>query len=55
MTGQGSFSNVTECFNKGITSVSRHTGSAQPSHRTNNGSGVILGDRCPLATQRRDH
>ena len=46
----GPFLNVTECLTiRGMASASLHTGSAPTTHRTNNGSDVILGD---LATQR---
>ena len=47
--------NVKECLVRGIPYVSSHTGSAPLTDRTNNGSDVILRNRCPFATQNSDH
>ena len=38
-----------------MASVNSHTGSATMTHRTNNGSDVVLGDHRPFKTQRSDH
>ena len=47
--------NVTKCLIRGMASVSPHLGSAPATHRTNNGSDVILEDCCPSTMQCRDH
>ena len=54
-TGEGSFLNITECLDRDMVSFSPHTGSIKATHRTYNGSGVILVDRCPFTMQRSDH
>ena len=51
MNGEGVILNVTKCSIRGMASVSPHTGSAPATHGINNGSDVILGDRCPFTTQ----
>ena len=47
--------NVTECLVSDIPYVSSHTGSAPLTDRTNNGSDVILRNRCSFPTQKSDH
>ena len=46
---------VSECLVRDIPCVSSHTGSATLTDRTNNGSDVILWNRCTFASQNSDH